>query len=304
MKASIAALLLVCSSGCLNVRPPSDPFVDGPGPGDHPVAFRPALVPEGMLLHGGSFSPDQREFMYTLSDKEFRHFDVKRIRWNGSSWSAPEDAFFNSAANEHGTSYSPDGKTLFFSSTRAVDRPGAARNWQLWKCEKDGDLWSDPVHVDIPNLRNRLVSHASVAADGTLYFHAGEPDYSRLDIYSASPDGHRYADAVKLPSQVNRAAQQCTPFIDPARRFLIYESPNGLAISFRNQRGDWSQAVPLGEASPTPGRGNPHVSPDGRFLFFAAGDDPESNPQATWLLYWVHADQLIARARAQATVGP
>jgi len=262
------------------------------GPTTRPVPFRPDLVPPGMLLHGGTFSPDLEVFLFTLSDARFERFDVKCIRKLDGAWSEPEDAFFNSSYDEHGASFSPDGATVYFSSTRPVPIPGVADTWHLWRCDRIGAHWSEPAFIDIPNLRHRLVSHASVARDGTLYFHAGSPDYSLLDIYSATPSAAGYEDAVKLDPAVNRDSLQCTPYIDPEQRYLLFESSEGLRCSVRNADGSWGVASALGEASPEKVRGNPYVTPDGRFLFFAAGDDPRPGSKPRWLLYWSSTERL------------
>ena len=36
-------------------------------------------------------------------------------------WSSPKEAFFNSDYSEHGMSFSPDGNTMYFSSTRPTN---------------------------------------------------------------------------------------------------------------------------------------------------------------------------------------
>jgi len=282
----ILSSILVLSACSSTSDAGGPPWTEGAG-GIRATVFLPELVPEGMLVHGGCFSPGQTEFMFTVSDAAFQRFDVKTIRRVGDGWSSPRNAFFNSSANEHGTSFSPDGKTLYFSSTRPVHNTTTVSTWQLWRCQRTGEEWGMPTHVDIPNLRDALVSHPSVATDGTLYFHAGAPDYSELQIYSARPDGNRFGDASRLPAEINRGLQQYTPFIDPERRFLLFEDQSGLMVSFRDSEGTWSRAVALGEQAPTQTRGNPYITPDGRFLFFAAGDDPNSADGFPWTLYRV-----------------
>lgn len=116
--------------------------------------------------------------------------------------------------------------------------------------------------MDIPNLRDALVPHPSQAADGTLYFHAGKTNYSLLEIDYARPLDGGFDDAGKLPGQVNRGPQVCTPFIDPALRFLLFEDSSGLRLSFRTPAGSWSPSEPLITASPVPSHGNPYLTPD------------------------------------------
>ncbi|MFT5291078.1 MAG: hypothetical protein ACI82F_003154, partial [Planctomycetota bacterium] len=255
--------------------------------------FEPARASSGLLIHGGCFSPDLTEFLFTVSDAEFQRFDVMLIRRVGAGWSEPEPAFFSSSFNEHGVSFSPGGEVLYFCSTRPVNHTQVAPTWHLWRCEREGDEWGAPIYVDIPNLRHKLASHPSLAADGTLYFHAGNPDYSLLQIYRAKPDGQGFHAAEPLSAAINQGRQQATPLIDPEQRFLLYEDTNGLMLSHRSPQGDWSPAMPLGVRSPLPSRGNPYLTPDGRFLFFAAGEDPGSSRTDAWQIYWVRSDGLL-----------
>ena len=290
-------LLLIALAGATisscSSPPSTSRFLVEEAPDTRPVIFEPARAAENTLVHGGAFSPDLEEFYFTVSDPEFRSFDVRRIRKLGQKWSAPEDAFFTSEHDEHGTAFSPDGRTLWFSSTRPVERAGIADTWHLWRCERIEEGWSEPRFVDIPNLRDRLVSHPSIAADGTLYFHAGALDYSRLTIWRAEESEDGFGDAVELPPTVNRDALQCTPFVTPDGGTLLFERAGEICVSVRNERGDWSEATPLALDSPAPCRGNPHLSPDGRFLFFAAGPDPGEGSR--WSIYWRSTEQLLLR---------
>ena len=293
MWTALLFLLGVVGSGCASTVVEPNPFLVADLPEDRPIVFKPEWVPHDMLLHSGIFSPDLSEFYFTVSDKRFEQFDVYRSRKRGGVWSEPEPAFFNSEHNEHGTSFSPDGKALYFSSTRPTRRPDVAETWHLWRSEMVDGQWSSPVFVDIPNLRDRLVSHGVSAADGTLYFHAGTLDYSELDIYVSKRVGGVYQDAVKLPGAINTSGMECTPFIATDQSYLLFERVPVLYISFRNQDGEWQAAQPLSPAINTNGRGNPYITPDERFLFFAAGEEPTAEAVANWSIYWVSTEELF-----------
>ena len=293
---SWAAVLLspwLWLAGCTPHSVAPNPFLTAELPTSRPIVFMPQWVPHDMLLHSGIFSPDLSEFYFTVSDKHYRRFDVRRSEKRDGAWSDPEPAFFNSTYNEHGTSFSPDGKTLYFSSTRPTGREDVADTWHLWRSEHIDGQWTTPVFVDIPNLRDRLVSHAVSDADGTLFFHAGTLDYSELDIYSSKLIDSEYQEAVKLPDTINTTGMECTPFIAPDGSYLLFERVPDLYISFLDQRGRWQPARPLSTAINTDGRGNPYVTPDERFCVFAAGKEPTPDEVANWSIYWVSTEEVL-----------
>ena len=187
-----------------------------------PIEFKQDIIPQNKLIHKGIFSPDLQEYYYTISDRNFEKFQVLMIKKNNGNWSESKKAFFNSKYNEHGMSFSPDGNTLYFSSTRPVDIDGVLPTWHIWKSDKINGEWTEPIFIDIPNLRNKLVSHPSVTNSGTLYFHSSNLDYSEMDIYCSKKVNGIFKDAEKI--SMNLKTGKCTPYVSPKEDYLIYAS--------------------------------------------------------------------------------
>ena len=262
-------------------------------PSSEPLEWKAELVEAGTLHHAGVFSPDLRSYYFTVSDAQFRRFDVKVIERTDDGWSEPRDAFFSSEHNEHGVAFSTDGRRLYFSSTRPVPGANLPETWRLWTTSLGPDGWSEPTFVDIPGLRSSLVSHPSVTADGTLYFHAGEPDYSELRLYRADVSDGTPQQAELLPAEINGPGLNVTPYVTPDESFLIFERAPDLWIAHRGPDGKWQQAVPLPDAINQNGKGNPYLTPDRRYLFFAAGPDPQPETPARWSIYWVDTESFL-----------
>lgn len=256
-------------------------------PTDTPKPFLPVGSLDGLISHQGIFSPDYQTYYFTVSDVSFNQFTVKQITKNGRKWSRPTDAFFNSKFNEHGLSLSRDGNTLFFSSTRPLAEGSESDTWHLWKMERINEQWSSPVHIDIPNLRDKLTSHPSIAIDGTLYFHSSKPDYSEMGIYAAEPtsDG-QYLSAKRLEIPGLDEVEACTPYVDPQERFMLFaivgESLD-LALSKKTESGKWGRMQRLPAIFNTQGQGNPQISPDGKYLFYAVGDFTKGEGNIQWV---------------------
>lgn len=260
-------------------------------PNHFPIDFKSELVPEGKIIHRGIFSPDLKEYYFTISDTNFGDFQVYRIYSLNDGWSEPKPAFFNSKYNEHGMSFSPDGNTLYFSSTRPIENKNIPNTWHIWKSDKIEGNWTKPVFVDIPNLRNKLVSHPSITDSGTLYFHSSNLDYSEMTIYQSREVNGVFQQAHKVSFFNNSEIPTCTPYVSPNEDYLIFALVGNqldLMISHRDGQGNWSNPRKLSKEINTHGQGNPYVTPDNKFLFFATGK--EGDP---WKIQWVNIEREL-----------
>ena len=262
-------------------------------PNSSPVEFMEHLKVADKLIHRGIFNPDLSEYYFTLSDKAFQQFDVYLIKKLEGEWSEPEKAFFNSDFSEHGMSFSPDGKSLFFSSTRPTNIDSIPATWHIWRSDKVDEKWSDPVFIDIPNLREKLVSHPSITDAGRLYFHASNLDYSEMDIYSTIQSSGQFEAAIKATiSSVSPNVQKCTPYVSPKGNYLLFAAIGEqleLMITFKDKNGHWTRPKRLNDDINANGQGNPYVTPDGTFLFYATGKmDAED-----WSIKWVNIQNEI-----------
>ncbi len=259
-----------------------------------PIGFKTEIIPEHKLIHKGVFNPDLEEYYYTISDKNFQNFDVYVIKMKKKNWSKPVRAFFNTSYNEHGMSFSPDGNTLYFSSTRPTNIESVKETWHIWKSDKVNGIWNEPIFVDIPNLRDKLVSHPSVTNSGTLYFHSSNLDYSEMDIYSSKRAKGKYLNAERIKFSPTLDINTCTPFISPKEDYIVFAAIGNqldLMISYSDGKGDWINTKKLNDTINHNGHGNPYITPDNKFLFFTTGDYEEKN----WKVKWVNIESELKR---------
>jgi Tol biopolymer transport system component len=261
-------------------------------PNSTPIKFKQDLIPPNKLVHKGIFSPNLEEYYYTISDQNFEHFDVYAIKKESGIWSEPQQAFFNSKYSEHGMSFSPDGNSIYFSSTRPVHIDGVAPTWHIWKSDIVDGKWNKPEFVDIPNLRNKLVSHPSVTNSGRIYFHMSNLDYSEMDIYYSKQVNGIFENADKLTLSMNLKAGKCTPYISPKEDYLLFASIGNqldLMISFNDGNGGWKNTRKLSNEINNYGQGNPYMTPDNKFLFFTTGEHMKNN----WSVKWVNMESEL-----------
>lgn len=263
-------------------------------PNGIPIDFKQNLIPKNKLIHKGTFSPNLEEYYYTISDKNYEQFNVYVIKKHNGKWSEPNNAFFDSKYNEHGMSFSPDGNSIYFSSTRPVNIDGIPSTWHIWKSDKINGKWDKPKFVDIPNLRNKLVSHPTITTSGTIYFHSSNLDYSDMDIYHSKQINGRFEDAKKTIISVNSKTEKCTPYVSPKEDYLIFASIGNqlnLMISFNDGNGKWTDTKKLNNKINNIGQGNPYVTPDNKFLFYTTGEYLKNN----WTVKWVHIESELKR---------
>ncbi len=257
-------------------------------PGSKPLEFKQALKPTDKIIHKGIFSADLTEYYYTISDQDFSQFDVFVIKMKDGTWTAPEKAFFNSEYNEHGMSFTPYDNAIYFSSTRPVNVDRIPQTWHIWKSEKIDNHWSKPIFVDIPNLNDKLVSHPSISKAGNLYFHASNLDYSNMQLYKAKVSQNRLENVERVTFANDFTTPTCTPFISPEEDYLLFTSIGkqlDLMISFKGNDGIWGPPIKLNDQINKNGQGNPFVTPDNKFLFFATGDQNEKTSSVKWVAF-------------------
>lgn len=297
MKELALILITLCSIGCKPVDENLKmQFLEKVIPDNTPVAFKQHLSPSGKLIHKGIFSPDLEEYYYTISDTSFEQFDIYLIKKLNDHWTEPEKAFFNSQYSEHGMSFSADGLSVYFSSTRPTNLENTSETWHIWKSENVDGVWTSPTYIDIPNMRDKLTSHPIITNSGKLYFHASNLDYSEMDIYHSQISNGEYQDAIKVEIAQKPNSGACTPYISPKEDYIIFASIGNqldLWISFNDGQGNWIKTKALSEKINTSGQGNPYVTPDDQFLFFTVGEHQKEN----WRVKWVNIKSEIEKDR-------
>lgn len=273
------------------------------GKNDFPVLTEPYLgqKPPGMApeiiasefpfpLVGGVFSPDGKELFFLFRS------GVMETRLENGRWLEPQLAPFSGKYRHSDLNFSPDGRKLFFASTRPLEKDGPPlSHYDLWVVQRTETGWSEPESLGPLINSEHFESFPSVAENGDLFFFREiRTGRSRTaDIYRSKYRDGRYAAPEKLGTEINSDDLDLDPFVAPDESYLIFLSfrPGGfgradLYISFRKNDGSWAPAVNMGEKINTAGdEFCGRVTPDGKYFFF----DRSAQQPRPFNKYWVSA---------------
>ncbi|MBI1850293.1 MAG: PD40 domain-containing protein [Planctomycetes bacterium] len=269
----------------------------------------PRLFAEGVVSTaddelGATLSPDGTTLYFAKRTPSTIASSVVVIcvsRFEGGAWKRPEIAAFSGRFFDYSPSFAPDGKRLFFSSSRPVG--GAARaDSDIWVVDAEADgSWSEPRNLGRPIDTDAADQNACVAADGTLYFASTRPGgKGGFDLYRAKWEDGAYHDPENLGDAINTEASETQPYVSPDQKLLVFASlgradariaggspyPRPDLYVSTNENGAWTPARHLPAPINTDAsEAYPYVSPDGRYLFFTSERNFTSIPMRRPLTY-------------------
>jgi hypothetical protein len=307
VSAFVAALALACGG----LAAPPDSALPRPA-WEAGVVAQPRVFAEGIVSteddeSNGSFSSDGNEYVFT----KFNPYTTM-ARWGllcvsrhrEGRWSEPEVLPFSGRNLDFTPRFSPDGRTLFFASSRPA--PGkTARTVRIWSAARTASGWEEPRVLPAPiNAPDDDWNYApSVTRDGTLYFASTRDGSGRAHVYRARFVDGAYRDPEKLGPAINSEFTEDDPYVSADERVLIFSSkgeglptdrdrpetipgggvryPRGDLYASLSSSGEWSPARHL-EASVNTfaEEGAPSLTPDGKYLFFTSERSSFSVPPA------------------------
>lgn len=245
--------------------------------GSKPVLFEAGKISDAYPNRDMAISPDGNELFYTIQfTKGLYSVIMHSVKKNGS-WIEPEVASFSGRHSDLEPAFSPDGKTLYFSSNRPLQDTGDDKDFDIWYVTKIDGVWRNPKNAGTPVNTAGDEFYASVAKSGNLYFTRGTEGRND-DIKMCRFVNGKYDEAVSLSDSVNSAGYEFNAYVDPDETFIIYTAyrrPEGkgsgdLYISFRNSNGAWSKGVNLLDANSGSMDYCPFVSADKKWLYFTS----------------------------------
>jgi hypothetical protein len=244
----------------------------------------PALFAEGIISTGDyethpAFSPggDTVYFLKCMPNLSASAICVSYRNDNG--WTSPSIVSFSGKYFDIDPFVTKDGNTIYFVSNRPFNKTDTLNSsWDIWKTKRNGNSWSEPVHLD-SQINSIADEHYPTLSDnGTLYF-GSERNGGRggADIYCAtSTNDGSFAAVVNLGDSINSSSSEYEAFIAPDETYIIcMATPNTLSnadlyISYKTNDA-WSRLNKIdGPANSSTTDWGPKVTRDGRYFFFGS----------------------------------
>lgn len=247
---------------------------------DMPAPDRPVLLTD-FSTDDNEYNPSVdrmgRTMVFARSQPDFRDARIFISRMNiHNAWSAAERVpFSDDRWTDTDPTFSPDGRTLYFASTRpAAGRDSTRRDLDLWRVSYRDGRWGTPEHLG-PEVNSPAQELGPAWHGGWLYFGSSRGGAARmLDLYRAPERGGRFGAPEALPD-VNTAASEGDPELSADGNLLLFWSdrPGGAGAgdlyASRRTASGWSAPAPLRVNSPAFDF-TPSFTRDGRWLYFAS----------------------------------
>ncbi len=251
-------------------------------PGTVPEVFAPGIVSTRIGEFNAAFSPDGKEFYFSVNERSGRE-TMKFMTCKNDQWTPPQPVSFVSPQNDCDPLFSFDGRRLYFISTRPKKDRAGSRDWDIWYVEKTDTGWSKPINIGPPVNSEVDEYYVSLTQHGTIYFASNRAGgLGSFDIYRSRFVDGQYTKPENLGDSINTRHLEHDPFIAPDESYLLFTSvdrPEGfgtgdLYISSRKKDGTWTKSKNLGKAFNSSGYDFcPIVSPDGKYFFFTRKGD-------------------------------
>lgn len=238
-------------------------------PGRLPEMFAPGVISRpGYFEHSAAiFTPDGKEVYWSAKPDNERYYKIYCMKMVDEIWTQPKPAGF-CKENEYYQQFtlSPDGRKLYFTNGE-----------KLLYVEKQNNGWSSPSDIPATIKSGTDANICCVTNNGSIYF-ISRPGYY---VFVTRLLNGNYSTPEKLGEQINSGdTRENSVYVAPDESYMIIEATKDAAlcelfVSFRLSDKSWSERKKL----PIKWGRMPHVSPDGKYLFFMTREG----------IYWVSA---------------
>jgi len=246
--------------------------------------WTPAGISSSRFESHAAFDPRTGQLYFVRSSPQFTGWRILVSQCTATGWSAPEPPAFAGDGVEADPSFTRDGRSLFFISTRSVD--GVKRtHLDIWRVDRDAaGVWSAPTRLPEPVNSDGAEWFPRIGVDGWLYFGSDRPGgFGATDIWRAraNPAGRWIVE--NLGAGVNSSGDEYEPLPSPDGSRLILMADGGLYQSRKSASG-WGPKTKLGpEVNQNGTEIGPLFSPSGRSLLFARDTKgPQSGEFFVW----------------------
>ncbi|MEW6195002.1 MAG: hypothetical protein AB1521_07600 [Bacteroidota bacterium] len=257
-----------------------------------PEIFAPGIISSKYWEHSPPvFSQDSKEVYWSVVFDDQNTGVIYYMKRQNDQWTKPEViSFSESKYRDICPSLSSDGKTLYFTSSRPVEKNGKTGGHDMWFVKRKGNDWSEPQLL-APNISTGKDARSTFTRDEILYFGSWrEGATGGSNLYRSKLVNGIYTKPENLDA-IFSGANPMPSYVAPDESYMIFESfrTGGFGgcdfwISLRQNDGSWEEPKNLGAKINS--KGNDWFggfSPDMKYFFFVS-DRGDNND-----IYWVNA---------------
>ncbi|MEO8505362.1 MAG: hypothetical protein ABI609_15810 [Acidobacteriota bacterium] len=241
-----------------------------PAHASNAVHWSPMGVASPQFESHAAFDLKNGDFYFLRSTPEFSGWRILVSHCTAKGWSEPKAPDFAAPGLEADPWFTPDGKTLYYISTRAHAEL-KSNNLDIWRVDRGTDGgWGEPERLPEPVNSGSAEWFPRVGSDGWLYFGSNRPGgLGGNDIWRARSAAGGGWTVENLGASVNTVGDEYEPLPSPDGSRLVVMADGGLYESKR-AAGGWSPRTKLG---PEIARDGSEIgaafSPSGRTLLFS-----------------------------------
>lgn len=248
----------------------------------HP--WTPEGVSSELFESHPAFDPRTGDLYFVRSSKAFKGWRILTSHCDGKTWTPPVPAPFAAPGAEADPWFTPDGRSVYFISTRATGSQ-KSKDLDIWRADRSADgQWQAPVRLPEPVNSSEAEWFPRLAPDGWLYFGSNRPGgFGKNDIWRAKEISPGHWTVENAGPAINTAGDEYEPLPSPDGKRLIVMADGGLYESHRDGR-QWSKKAKLGpEVNVNGSEIGALFSPSGKSLLFARDTgEPKSGEFFVW----------------------
>ena len=182
-----------------------------------------------------TFTPNGRDVLFTRRDVDKKVNHIFHSHYADGAWqSATALPWSVDNASDLDPAISPDGKRLYFISTRP--RPGQNEpklvdgkpDMDIWMSEREGNDWGPPKWVKDLSSDSKEGS-PTIDKHGTLCLFSSRAEDGKNRIYCSHGEGTKFSGLHMLNDKINSGASDTSSWLSPDGKLLLFysERPGG-----------------------------------------------------------------------------
>lgn len=223
------------------------------------MEYAPSFYGKGIIFSSNRGTVKGKNY-YERSGKNYDNIYAAQTTGK-NKWTKPEplNKDINTPFNEGVASFDNNNRILYF--TQCNGPKGKESSCRIYQTQNEGNTWTAPMEVTIPNPDSAVLGHPSISADGNRIYFVSDlaGGLGGKDIWYSDKQGSTWSTPVNAGPKVNSAGDEEFPYIHSSG--TLYFSSNGregmggLDIFFCDfEEGDWTEATNL--KSPTNSAGD------------------------------------------------